>query len=379
MRFAALLIGTGILLAQPNSPLGEEPLRVLFLGNSYTYFNEMPAMVMALANAQPGRRLEVKSTTRGGATLEDLWNLTPALTDLRSGKWDVVVLQDQSTLGQSYVEARWGVNDPAGLLRWTRFWNEEIQRKGAKPLLYLTWARKAHPEFQSGLNYAYSEAAREIGASIAPAGLAWQRIRQTQPQIELFDPDGSHPSPQGSYLTACVFVEILTARTCEGTNGVILRLKMSDETQRWLVQAAHFAVEQWRAGALTNLARPNFGTAKVLTPTAETAIDAFNGKWSGKAMILDGEYAMDLMVEMKGKTCSGSLGLENTAKKIRLAYPLANCAVDSGTLLFATSDPRLLVDEYRAVLEGGKLIGSHNLRESNPYKRILGSFELQKD
>lgn len=379
MRLAALMLLAGMCVAQPNTTQTEEPLRVLFLGNSYTYYNEMPAMVMALGNAQPGRRLEVKATTRGGATLEDLWSLTTGLTDLRTGKWDVVVLQDQSTLGQNYVEARWGVNEPTGLLRWARYWNEEIQRKGAKPMLYLTWGRKAYPEFQTALNYAYSEAAREIGATIAPAGLAWKRIRETQPQIELFDPDGSHPSPEGSYLTACVFVEMLTGKTCEGTNGVIVRLKMSDETQRLLAEAAHFAVTQLQAGVLTNLPRPNYGLTRTMPASTATKPEDFAGRWKGKGMMMDGEYEMDLRVEMKGKVCVGQLDLQNAAKKIKLSYPLANCTVDIATLLFATSDPRLVVDEYKAVLEGDKLTGTHSVRETNPYKRIQGSFELKKD
>ena len=88
MRLVAFFIVIQTVFAQVPEQKPEEPLRILFLGNSYTYYNALPDMVMTLANSTPGRRLETKSVTRGGATLADLWNLTNALEVLRSGTWD---------------------------------------------------------------------------------------------------------------------------------------------------------------------------------------------------------------------------------------------------------------------------------------------------
>ncbi|MEJ1935593.1 hypothetical protein WDZ92_35820, partial [Nostoc sp. NIES-2111] len=130
----------------------EPPLRVLFLGNSYTYFNDLPGMVSKLAATSGGRKIDAKSVTRGGANLSELWSVTNGVETLRSGEWDVVVLQEQSTLGANFFDGRWQVNDPAAMLRWAKFWHTEIQRKNAKTILYLTWGRKARPEFQTALN-----------------------------------------------------------------------------------------------------------------------------------------------------------------------------------------------------------------------------------
>jgi hypothetical protein len=351
----------------------------LFLGNSYTYYNSLPDMVMALANSTPGRRIEAKGVTRGGATLQDLWHLTNALETLRSGTWDYVVLQDQSTLGENYVDARWGVNDPAGLMRWVRIWNAEIQRKNAKPMLYLTWGRKAYPEFQTGLNYAYSEAAREIGATIAPAGLAWKRIRETQSQIELFDADGTHPSPLGTYLTACVFVEMLAGKTCEGATKTPPTLRVPEDTQRLLTEAAHFAVGQYTAGILTNLPKPDYGTLKPLPPSTSSKPEDFNGIWRGKATMYNATQDVELNLEVRGRSCRGTITLVQRQRQTSLSYPLSNCTIDMTTLIFLTSDPRLIVEEYKAVLDGDKLVGTQILRNSDPYVRFQGSFELRKD
>jgi len=379
MRLVVLILAALPILAQTELSKTEEPIRVLFLGNSYTYYNSLPDLVMFIANSAPGRRVEAKSVTRGGATLAEVWSLTNGLETLRNGSWDYVVLQDQSTLGQNYIDGKWGVNEPTGTLRWTKFWNTEIQRKNAKTLLYLTWGRKAYPEFQTGLNYAYSQAAREIGAQIAPAGLAWKRIRETQPQIELFDRDGSHPAPLGSYLTACVFVEVLTGKTCDVANKTPTNLPIPAETQRLLAEAAHSAVQQDVAGILTNLPKPDYGTIKALPNTTTTNPEDFGGDWKGRATIHNLNYDMELSLVMEGKTCKGTLTLTQSRAQTKLSYPVENCGVDIATLVFGTSDPRLLVEEYKAVIDGDRLIGTQLLRTLDPYLRLRGSFELRKN
>lgn len=357
----------------------EAPLRVLFLGNSYTYYNSLPDMVSALAASTPGRKIEAKSVTRGGATLADLWSLTNALETLRSGTWDVVILQDQSTLGMNFVDGRWYVNEPAGLNRWARYWNAEIQRKNAKVVFYLTWGRKAHPEFQTHLNYAYSEVARELNGGLAPVGLAWKRIRETTSQIELFDADGTHPSPAGTYLNACVFLETLVGRTCEGATRKVPAITLDEVTQKTLSDAAHYAMEQLRAGYLTGLPKPDYGTLKPLTPPAGLKANDFNGVWKGLANIYNGTHEMEVKISGDAKTCKGYLMLFNRRTATRLEYPLENCRIDMGTLLFQTADPRLVVDSYKAIIVDGKLTGTQSTDTVNPYTRFLGSFELRRE
>ncbi len=78
----------------------ERPLRVLFVGNSYTFFNNLPAVFVAVArSAQPGLPApEVEMVAAGGATLDDLLGLPRFDATLRRGPWDVVVLQERGGL-----------------------------------------------------------------------------------------------------------------------------------------------------------------------------------------------------------------------------------------------------------------------------------------
>jgi hypothetical protein len=378
MPALALLLAALCVFGQADEPKVEAPLRVLFLGNSYTYYNTLPEMVAFLSNATPGRRIEAKSVTRGGANLRDLWDLTNALETLRQGTWDVVVLQDQSTLGDNYSDARWLVNEPAGMIRWSRNWHTEIQRKNAKTVLFLTWGRKAKPEFQTSLNFAYAESARELGALIAPAGLAWKRARETHPDIELFDPDGTHPGPAGTFLTACVFLETLTARSCEGLAKLPSNVRLTDTQQKALAESARYAVEQYNAGALNALPRPDFGTPKPLPPPGTSMPKDFSGLWKGTASIYNAQYEVDLAVEAGARVCQGTISLSNARLGLTFAYPLTACTIELSTLSFRIVDPRFVVEEFKAVLHDGKLLGTQALRTNDPYLRMNGGFELRK-
>ncbi|HEU0119086.1 MAG TPA: SGNH/GDSL hydrolase family protein, partial [Bryobacteraceae bacterium] len=181
------------------------PLRVLFLGNSYTYYHHLAGLVEGMARAAGGRPIEARSVTLGGATLEALYRETEALTILRGGKWDVVVLQEQSTLGVHIHNGDAVINLPAAFHTWARVWDTEIRAHGARTAFLQTWARRGRPEQQPHLNWSYASIAKELNAAVIPAGMAFQLADG----IELYQPDGSHPSAAGSYLAACVAVQVL--------------------------------------------------------------------------------------------------------------------------------------------------------------------------
>lgn len=373
MRWLAVLVAVVSFSAMAQE---EAPLRVLFLGNSYTYFNDLPSMVAKLAASSPGRKIDARAVTRGGANLAELWSVTNALETLRNGEWDVVVLQEQSTLGSNYADGKWQVNEPAGLLRWGKFWQTEIQRKNAKTVLYLTWGRRARPEFQTALNYGYAEAATALGAQIAPAGLAWKRLRELHSNIELFDPDGTHPSPVGTLVNACVFLETLVHRSCATVPQAPNTVKIAESDWKAVVEAAQHAVEQYKAGALANPLRPDFGAAKALVPSKESE---WSGEWRGNAQIYDGVYQLHLHLVDSGKSCLGTIQISHPVSKVQFQYPIAACKVENGFLTFGTNDMRGIIEDYKAVLQEGKLVGTHALRSIDPYRKVFGNFELKKN
>ena len=130
--FAALLAcmgsgGTGPGELGPGRP-------ILFIGNSLTYFNDLPLVVQALADSAGGEALAVRSVTAGGYSLEDHWNAGTAPHTIAERQWSVVVLQQGPS---SLPESR------ENLREWTRRFDGEIRRAGARTGLYMVWPEAA--------------------------------------------------------------------------------------------------------------------------------------------------------------------------------------------------------------------------------------------
>jgi hypothetical protein len=183
-------------------------MRILFIGNSYTNRNDLPGMLSQLAAASaPPRAIETERVIANGASLRQHWNAGKAAELIRSQPWDAVVLQEQSTLP---VKNRQRFHENV------RLFAELVRLLGARLALYHTWARKNAPETQDVLDEAVAEIARETGALVLPVGLAWRRVRGMPEAPELYDPDGSHPTPAASYLAACVIFARLLGASPEG-------------------------------------------------------------------------------------------------------------------------------------------------------------------
>jgi hypothetical protein len=177
-------------------PPGHRTIRVLYVGNSYTFGNDMPGMVTTMSKMFPGTvQIESKSVARGGATLEDHWATGDVEGELRERKWNFVVLQERS---------RRPLDDPKRMLHFGRLLGQAIRSSGARTVLFLTWPRQSRPEDMNALEAGYRALARDLNATIAPVGPAWLAAIRRTPSIALYQEDGSHPTHLGSYLTACV-------------------------------------------------------------------------------------------------------------------------------------------------------------------------------
>jgi len=174
-------------------------LKVLFIGNSFTARNDVPALIAGLAAAH-GKQLQHQLISAGGASLRMHWNKGEAQQLIQQDKFDYVVLQEQSTLPNKNAK-RMHEN--------IRLFDEVIKSSGAKTALYLTWARQNAPETQAAITDAYTTIGEELGATIVPVGIAWQNFLNEHQQPVLHDKDQSHPTFAGSYLAACVFFAVL--------------------------------------------------------------------------------------------------------------------------------------------------------------------------
>jgi hypothetical protein len=180
-------------------------VRVLFLGNSYTYVNDLPAVFVELARSA-GKNAETGMVASGGETLAEHAASAESIGAIRGSRWQFVVLQEQSEIPS--VEAlRQSEMYPAA-----RSLAEVIRAAGATPVLLETWAhRDGWPDYhldyagmQAGIDQGYLALAGQLGVGVATAGEAWLAALRQEPNIGLWQADGSHPSKAGTYLAACV-------------------------------------------------------------------------------------------------------------------------------------------------------------------------------
>ena len=191
----------------------QAPVRVLFIGNSYTYFNDMPAIFASIC-AENGVEADIESVTWGDYTFARFLDPSDELGALVAEKlggerYDYVVMQEYS-----HVPA----TDPGTFFRDAAALAAKVRANGATPVLYETWARAdgdhilvengwTHEEEQDLLRSAYEKAAADSGAILVYAGDRFSEAYRAGEGV--FEDDGSHPTELGSRLVAKVFYETL--------------------------------------------------------------------------------------------------------------------------------------------------------------------------
>lgn len=184
-------------------------LAILFVGNSYSF--GVPRAFSKLA-AAAGRPVRVGHSTFGGWTLKRHAGEESTLKKIREGRWDIVVLQEQSEIPAMSARKCAGQMFPP-----LRQLVKEVLSHGAIPVLYQTWGRRngdshlPHDDFAAmnrRLREGYLAAAYHAGGLVVvPVGDAWEREILAGRGSDLFLPDGSHPTQRGSDLNAAVFYE----------------------------------------------------------------------------------------------------------------------------------------------------------------------------
>jgi len=195
---------------------------VLFVGNSLTAVNDLPTVFKKFAAASALHAVvDVRSITPGGASFSDHWKHGQAVATLREWHPNFLVLQGQSAEPLS---------SPQDFNYYARLFKAEADQVGSKTVLFSTWARPANDSYykdrtsggsptqmQTRLSSAYSSLAQNIGATLAPIGVAFERAKHDAPTIQLLD-GTQHPSPAGTYLAAAVlFRTIFNSPALEST------------------------------------------------------------------------------------------------------------------------------------------------------------------
>lgn len=195
----------------------QKKVRILFIGNSHTYFNDMPEMV-----AEQFRKeqydCEVTMIAHGGWFLEQHVNEPDVRFNILYGHYDYVVLQEHAhPFGPE--EKFYGA---------VRQLNQWILEAGSKAVIYMTWAKKDEEFNQERMTLAHEQIADELGMLLAPVGKYWWEYMRSYPDIEMYYKDGQHASPDGSrfaakYIWNAIETDLCRAGSTAGAGSGIVK------------------------------------------------------------------------------------------------------------------------------------------------------------
>lgn len=189
-------------------PETEQPTSILFIGNSYTFMNDMPDVFAAIGETG-GHDLHVATRAKAGYSLKDHAEDQQTREAIQNKNWDYIILQEKSSL--PFLNPEMIADGISQVMEITAAQDADL-------ILFLPWAYRAgFPEagledyqaMQSKTGDIYLELGRKFGILVAPVGFAWQSALEQNPALELWSIDGSHPSLLGSYLAADTFYALI--------------------------------------------------------------------------------------------------------------------------------------------------------------------------
>lgn len=239
---------------------GQTTKKVFFVGNSYTYYNDLPVLIASIATST-GDVLTHQSHTPGGSTLQDHASNQNVLSTIGLGNWDYVILQEQSQL-PSFPLAQVQTDVFPFAQQLSTLINN--QNPCGNVIFYMTWGRKygdqsnctslpyicTYEGMDDKLYDRYMQMATDNESLVSPVGKVWRTIRTQYPSLELYSSDESHPSYLGSMAAAYTFYTIIfkknpTLATFNGSlsasEATILKNTVKnvvfDHMDTWLVTA----------------------------------------------------------------------------------------------------------------------------------------------
>ncbi len=169
----------------------KKDLNILFIGNSHTYFNDMPLMVKRRADEED-YNCRVTMLAHPGWFLSRHAEEPDVRFNILYGKYDYVILQEHA---HPFGPEEEFLNAAIAL-------NRMIREAGSTPVIYECWAKKDEPEVQDYMNQVHRHVAEEISALVAPVGENWWSYKDSWPNLEMYDEDGAHASRAGSEFAA---------------------------------------------------------------------------------------------------------------------------------------------------------------------------------
>lgn len=205
----------GLLLLTATLAWGQAEQKVLFIGNSYTSVNNLPAIIGNMATSTGDELIYDANTPGGFRFLNHATNAT-TLQKIASEDWDYVVLQEQSQL-PAFPEFQ----KITELYPYAEALVDSIRANNScsEPMFYMTWGREngdplncenapwfcTYESMDDSIRATYIHMAEMYNTELSPAGAVWRYLRENHPNLDLYASDGSHPSLAGSYAAGCAF------------------------------------------------------------------------------------------------------------------------------------------------------------------------------
>ena len=198
-----------------NSLASNQAIRVLFIGNSLTTFNDMPSIVEKMGStAKEKISIETFMIAKGGDSLDKVVKSrmsSPSMyfKSIESKKWDYIVLQDHSKAP---------ISDRNQMIKAAEVLVKINQKNKANTIFFMTWAPKEKLHQIIEISMVYDNLGKSLDSKVAPVGLAWDYVTRNS-TIDLYDFDGIHPNKVGTLLTACTIFSTITDQQCEFSSG----------------------------------------------------------------------------------------------------------------------------------------------------------------
>lgn len=204
-------------------------VRILFIGNSLTYVNDLPSVVKSLVTGAGLPNTQVASIAFPDFGLEQHWEEGRARAAASKDGWTHVVMQQ----GPSALET-----SRVNLLQWSATFADLIKEHGATPGMYMVWPSTERSFDFDRVSESYRLAAEAIGGQLYPAGDAWRAAWRRNPALALYGGDGFHPSTLGTYTAALTIVAVIYNRSPVG----LPTLGLSSATAALLQESAAEAI-----------------------------------------------------------------------------------------------------------------------------------------
>lgn len=243
----------------------QDEISVLFIGNSFTFMNNMPSIFKEIASSK-GKKVIVDSVVQGGKNFEYHSNQTKTYQMIKSRNWDYIIIQ-----GHSNELAQPDTKVETNSLPFAKKIVDSIRNSNSctQVILYMTWGYKngnskwapiaSYDSMQYRIKNQYLKFADLLDARVSPVGEVWKTIRANYAAINLYHADNQHPSLYGSYLSACTHYTTIFRESPIGNKAKV----NVDQNIRQIIETNASQVvlnnlNQWRNLNKNNLLEPGY-------------------------------------------------------------------------------------------------------------------------